>query len=47
MSGEFDYFLKKHEIISQLSALRTPQQNEMSKRRNETLMDMVRFIMSF
>ena len=47
MSTQFDSFVKEHGIISQLSALRTPQQNEVAKRRNRTLMDMVRSMMSF
>ena len=37
MFGELNYFLKEHGIISQLTALGTPQQNEVSERRNRTL----------
>lgn len=47
MSSEFDSFLKEHVILSQLSALGTLQQNEVVKRRNRTLMDMVRSKMNF
>ena len=34
------FFLKEHRILSQLSALRTRQQNEVAERRNRTLLDM-------
>ena len=34
MSTQFDSFLKEHEIISQLSAPGTPQQNGVGERRN-------------
>ena len=37
MSGELNYFLKEHGIISQLIALGIPQQNGVSERRNRTL----------
>ena len=37
MSGELNYFLKEHEIIFQLIALGTPQQNGVSERRKRTL----------
>ena len=47
MSIEFVSFLKKHEILSQLSALGTPQQNGVAEKRNRTLLDMVRSMMSF
>ena len=47
MSNEFDSFLKKHRIISQLTAPGTPQQNEVAERRNRTLLDMMRSMMSF
>ena len=46
MSIEFVYFLKEHEILSQFSALGTPQQNGVAERRNRTLLDMVRSMMS-
>ena len=47
MSNEFDSFLKYYGIISQLSALRIPQQNRVAKKKNRTLMNMVRSMMSF
>ena len=47
MSNEFDSFLKEHGIMSQLTALGTPQQNGVAKRRNRALVDMVRSMMSF
>ena len=43
---EFVTFLKKHEILSQFSALGTPQQNGVAERRNRTLLDMVKSMMS-
>ena len=46
MSIEFVYFLKEHEILSQFSAPGTPQQNGVVERRNRTLLDMVRSMMS-
>ena len=46
MSIEFVSFLKKHEILSQFSALGTPQQNGGAKRRNRTLLDIVRSMMN-
>ena len=45
--GEFEDHLKEECIISQLTAPGTPQQNVVSERRNRTLMDMVRLIMSY
>ena len=47
MSGEFDDFLKEEGIASQLTAPGTPQQNGVSERRNRTLMEMVRSMMSY
>ena len=47
MSIECVSFLKEHEVLSQLSALGTPQQNGVAERRNQTLLDMVRSMMSF
>ena len=44
---KFVSFLKEHEILSQLSALGTPQQNGVAERRNRTLLDMIRSMMSF
>ena len=46
MSIEFVTFLKEHGILSQFSAPGTPQQNGVAKRRNRTLLDMVRSKMS-
>ena len=47
MSTQFNFFLTEHKIISQLSALRTPQQNGVAEIRNRMLMDMVKSMMSF
>ena len=46
MSIEFVSFLKEHGILSQFSAPGTPQQNGVVERRNRTLLDMVRSMMS-
>ena len=46
MSIEFVSFPKEHGILSQLSALGTPQQNGVAERRNRTLLDMVKSMMS-
>ena len=46
MSIEFVSFLKEHGILSQFSALGTPQQNGVAERRTQTLLDMVRSMMS-
>ena len=43
---EFVSFLKEHEILSQLSALGTPQKNGLVERINQTLLDIVRSMMS-
>ena len=47
MSIELVSFLKEHEILSQFSAPETPQQNGVVERRNRTLLDMIRSMMSF
>ena len=48
MSIEFVFFfLKERVILSQHSAPGTPQQNGVAERRNRTLLDMVRSMMSF
>ena len=47
MSIEFIFFLKDHGILSQHSAPGTPQQNGVVERKNRTLLDMVRSMMSF
>ena len=44
--GEFKEYLTQHEIVSQMSAPGTPQQNGVAERRNRTLLDMVRSMMS-
>ena len=45
--GEFKFYLTQEGIISQLSALGTPQQNGVAERRNRTLLDMVRLMLSY
>ena len=47
LSGEFKSYLAQEGIISQLSSLGTPQQNGVSERRNITLLDMVRSMLSY
>ena len=47
LSIEFTEFLKEHGIVSQLTPPRTPQLNGVSKRRNHTLLNMVRSMMSY
>ena len=47
MDLTFQDYLMKCGMISQLSAPGTPQQNGVSKRRNRTLLDMVRSMMSY
>ena len=46
MSLEFDDLLKQCGIVSQLTPPGTPQWNGVSERRNQTLLDMVRSMMS-
>ncbi|HMC01572.1 MAG TPA: DDE-type integrase/transposase/recombinase, partial [Flavobacteriaceae bacterium] len=46
LSQVFDDHLKSCGIISQLTPPRTPQMNGVSERRNRTLLDMVRSMMS-
>ena len=46
MSIEFVSFLKEHGILSQFSAPRTPQQNGVAERRNQTLLDIIRSMTS-
>ena len=46
MSYEFGLHLKQCGIVSQLTPLGTPQRNGVSERRNRTLLDMVRSMMS-
>ena len=45
--GEFRQFVEDHGITSQMSAPGQPQQNEVAERRNRTLLDMVRSMMSY
>ena len=45
--GDFKDYLIENGIVSQLTAPRTPQQNGIAKRRNKTLLDMVRSMMSY
>ena len=47
LSTEFGTFLKECGIISQLTPPGTPQLNGVSERRNRTLLDMVRSMMSY
>ena len=44
--GEFRQFLEDHGITSQLAAPGQPQQNGVAERRNRTLLEMVRSMMS-
>ena len=46
MSYEFGLHLKQCGIVSQLTPPGTPQRNGVSERRNRTLLDMVRSMMS-
>src|SRR4051812_11390820 len=46
LSHEFGTLLKKCGIVSQLTPPRSPQRNAVSERRNRTLLDMVRSMMS-
>ena len=46
LSLEFDDYLKECGIVSQLMPLRTPQLNGVAERRNRTLLDMIRSMMS-
>ena len=46
MSQEFDDHLKRRGIVPQLTPPGTPQRNGVSERRNRTLLDMVRSMMS-
>jgi transposase InsO family protein len=47
LSHEFTDYLKLHGILSQWTPPGTPQMNGVSERRNRTLLDMVRSMMSF
>ncbi|KAL0444187.1 UNVERIFIED_CONTAM: hypothetical protein Slati_2141400 [Sesamum latifolium] len=47
LTGEFLNYLKENEILPQWTPPGTPQLNDVSKRRNRTLLEMVRSMMSF
>ncbi|KAL0295503.1 UNVERIFIED_CONTAM: hypothetical protein Sangu_3196400, partial [Sesamum angustifolium] len=47
LSGEFIDYLKENGILSQWTLLGAPQLNGVAERRNQTLLDMVRLMMSF
>ena len=47
LSGEFQQYLIDNGIISQFSAPGTPQQNGVAERRNRTLLNMVRSMLSY
>ena len=47
LDQEFEDFMVKYGIVSQLTAPSTPQQNGVAERRNRTLMEMVRSMISF
>ncbi|GJY31005.1 retrotransposon protein, putative, ty1-copia subclass [Tanacetum coccineum] len=46
ISQEFKDYLKANEIVQHLTPPYTPQHNRVSKRRNRTLIDMVRYMMN-
>ena len=47
LSDSFIDHLRENEILSQLTAPGTPQQNGVAERRNRTLLDMTRSMMSY
>ena len=47
LDQEFEDFMVEYGIVSQLTAPGTPQQNGVAERRNRTLMEMVRSMISF
>ena len=47
LSDEFQQHLLENEIVSHLTAPRTPQQNGVTERRNKTLLDTVQSMMSY
>ena len=47
ISGEFQQYLMDNGIISQFSALGTPQKNGVAERRNRTLLNMGRLMLSY
>ena len=44
---DFKDYLTQNGIVSQLTAPRTPQQNGVAEKRNRTLLEMVRSMMSY
>ena len=44
--GDFKDYLTQNGIVSQLAALGTPYQNGVPERRNRTLLEMVRYMIS-
>ena len=47
MDSEFTDYLIENGIVSQLTAPSTPPQNKVAERRNRTMLDMVRSMMSY
>ena len=47
MSSEFLTYLEENGILSQWTPPGTPQHNDVSEKRNQTLLDMVRSMMGF
>ena len=47
MSTQFNSFLKKHRNISHFGALGTLSKNRVAKKRNQILVDIVRYMMNF
>ena len=45
--GNFKDYLTQNGIVSHLTVPETPQQNGVAERRNRTLLEMVRFMMSY
>ena len=45
--GDFKDYLTQNGIVSQLTSPRTPQQNGVAERRNRTLLEMVKSMMSY
>ena len=45
--GDFKDYLTQNGIVSQLTAPGTPQQNGVAERRNRTLLEMVKSMMSY
>ena len=45
--GNFNDYLIQNGIVSQLTAPGTPQQNGVAKRRNRTLLEMIKAMMSY